>query len=704
MRKKPTPEFLKAIERSMRPGVKRLEKWVRGEKKPLQQAAKTFAPHRDSLIPAPDVSGHTDLADNAPAPAPAAAADAAITLRAQETLLMSFRGTEALQFAWPTLLGFAAMQNQTFESLVSFNQPVPTGWECSGSIGPALRQDGPALVDVAFSDQNTLRLFLDVEKTLTGAKGVRFFQSITTPTQAQPSLKTVGESGLATSGIVHIEATLFNPLLPVLVTLLDGDGYTISTGLIAFPSLARGGLHYGEARASAPQPDPAQAFLSYDHARFQERLRAQPAIDTYVVNPEGGLRSEPIFSEILAEWLQTVFQKTVHIAPLEQETGTVLYLPYDAIPTIAALTARALPKTAGHPAYVICNRDDHLPYSVVTLPKDQTDLAGLQPKDSPDLLTLSTPAGAPAGDIQTSPAILGLRFFDMSQTHEASLIFPHAPDNKEDIFPQLQSEPQIICQISVSRQSATLDLLATLARQSCAKRMLLLVAPAGNGLCETLEPVLDSFPGGWKMLPAGADIFDATSQPAADLLAGYAEDTVVMQLSEDCLLHDPRVVDCLGKLACAEGVAMAGCVEMAELPSRRGAVLSVENSGYFPTHVSLVGAPTLVFSEVDTIRALPNCTYPVVAPPEDAFALQLKTLREVQTTLPQLHCQGQPALALGLALTATGRRCVCTSAVSTLRVGPPFYREAMDPLTLAQWPVSNWQEILSQVTLVRRVS
>jgi hypothetical protein len=711
LRKKPTPEFLKAIERSLRPSVKRLERWARGDKSSSVSLGKSTLSHKQSGLSHMNalIQGPSDLELVAPpGPAPIAPAEADITIRSEDRVLLAFRREDALNFVWPTLSGFARLQNQAPTDLFPTDPSRLSEPDAKGRIGGALRTDGPTLMDISFSDQSTLQLMLDTHGTPFEPHGIRFFQSVTSPIKDTPALQVVGESGLRSGGTFSVEARLLNPLLPVLVTLLDADGYSVSTGIIAFPSLARGALHYGEARTLAPCPDPAQAFLSYDHARFQERLQRQPAVCALVVDPENGLKSEPIFSDNMEEWLGAVFGHTLHFKTAGDETGATLFLPYDAIPTIAALTAASLP-VAAHgsyvlPAYVVCNRDDNSPYSVVSWPQDQANLQKLQPKDSTRPPVLQH--GPQQDDMPTSagPNVLSLRFCDLAKTHHASLVFPHAPDNPAPIFPSLSPTSDVLCQIKVSNLASVQELLETLSRQTWASRMRLLIAPTREGMAAQLESDLSAFPGTWEILPPQADVFQGQHPDDLACLKGLSDDTCIMNLSEQTLLHDVRVVETLCALISSDGVAMSGCVSLTELPSRRGFVLSVENSGYFPTQVSLVGAPTFVFSELDTITALPNATYPVVAPPEEAFAVHLGALRKAHTAMPLLRCPGQPALAIGLALTALEQRCMCTSAVSTLRVGPPAYREAMDPVTLADWPVSEWQDILSRVTLVQKVA
>ena len=202
----------------------------------------------------------------------------------------------------------------------------------------------------------------------------------------------------------------------------------------------------------------------------------------------------------------------------------------------------------------------------------------------------------------------------------------------------------------------------------------------------------------------GWDPFRARGVEGPDAFAGLPSDAVLVKLSQGVVLHDPRTVELLVSLAQIDSVGMAGCVSLAEMPARRGSIVSVENGGYFPTHVSLAGGPTLVFSAMDTLDLLPNATYPVVAPPEEIFAVRVSVLREAHRADPLLPGGAQPALQTGLVLTALGRTCLCTSAVRALTLSPPAYREAMDPVTLAQLPVGRWQDILSRVTLIQLVA
>ena len=190
----------------------------------------------------------------------------------------------------------------------------------------------------------------------------------------------IGE-GLIEADLDTLDARLINPLFPLLFIFAEPMGNVLGWQMLAFPSLARGGLHYAELVAlAAPVHDgTGELSISAVSDRLAGRLinlrkaDKRPLVSTVAVDLNGADGTGPMFQPEVHAWLESVIQVRVqsrdevdgrarqHLAnavtctPAKERKsgGAILVLAGDMVPSISVLAEeRGGPAKGGAPASV----------------------------------------------------------------------------------------------------------------------------------------------------------------------------------------------------------------------------------------------------------------------------------------------------------------------------------------------------------------
>ncbi|MBP1805036.1 hypothetical protein [Rubellimicrobium aerolatum] len=570
------------------------------------------------------------------------------------------------------------------------------------------------LGDLWFSSSHGLVLSFDDPDGPGKGAAVRLFQI---DPRLGDAVVQVGGQALAPQGPTFVEAVLRNPLMPLLVEVSDAGGATRELALLAFPSLARGGLHAAELAALAEGDGGMDTVWAYAAARLAERLAAGPSgqLGRLAVTIEGATGAEAIFSAEVGAWLRLFglapepaqgaqpqdLSRLRAMLPSADDgagaaQGPMLVLPADAIPTVAALT-RPLDAVGGEGAtlapFVVAERVSNRPLWSVAPPRDaMEDLAGLQPGAwHPPLLAGGEGLGLPLAVVQRDTR---------AQSH-VELLLPSSPDR-----PALSAPPgpgpvsgAVTCVLVVTEVAAARTFLETLAGQ--AERPDLRVAlVAGAREAEALDETLH------RLFPAAHRRLDGGRLPDAARLLDVSEGRPLLLAEDRVLLHDPRTLATLRAMLAGGRVASAACVALHEEVGRKGTTLRPESGGFFPSRIGFVGGPHLVFDQPDVLGALPRATYPVAA---NAFAATLVEPWALEAALPRLAAWSGPAgapldpLAFGLATVAEGWRHLCTSTVRVATTRPRRRADRTDPALLRAVAPARWEDLLARVTVAREL-
>lgn len=572
-----------------------------------------------------------------------------------------------------------------FERLTGIDPTPQLDVTVSGDDGGALPD---AIEDVWFASDTELRFRVASGKSDTQ---MRFYQA----DRAAGTLVEIGAVALTGEGPLFGDATTRNPFLPILIVVSDG-----TAGLLPFPSLCRGGAHYGELRVLAQWPSYMTGLRQVSRSLADEFVgwpdAPEFAIGMLKVDAREATGAERIFSAAFKHWLNEIFALDLTLtqtddAPsdkvrehLERRArsegparnavpGLCLTVPADALPAIGALVSRrlGLPEEAATASgsYVIADADTGIPRCSVSMPPLNGFLVPLQPANASIPFPLLSRENGANGECKAAGVPLAIRFLSQSSTHEASLLFPSAPA-AQVLERTLSEEEKGRARISVLVGGEPSAFLASLSRQTMAAQ------------CEFVATTG----------PSNAEINEAAARSAGDYLL-LAEGAVA--------LHDPRTLETLLLLAQNAQVASASCVIVRETRFEKGSVLTSRSGGLHPTAVSLSGAPSLVFKEIDSLSPFPRATYPVAG---NTFRLVL-IRAEVWKHLGGLDARNFPAanhdVDFALRAIKAGYVHLCTSAITASDLGDAQAREQSDLLSLAYLPAHRWQDVFASCAVVR---
>ena len=537
------------------------------------------------------------------------------------------------------------------------------------------------------------------------------------------------------------DVPLSNPFFPILI-VRSGTGQRLAdAAILPFPSLCRGGVHYGELRALGEWPDYVAGLRRMSLSLVREFFgwsNAHHAIARLKVDLRGAIGTERIFAPALQDWLCGV----LHVKPafIEQGEGfspdaslrsklgalpriadavaareahgsADLTIPADSIPTIAALVSRRLqiPEQGERAIGGMIVGDDatNAPRSIVSFPPLGNSLLALQPAGAGlPFPVLSSSAGVPAEDYHRRASLpLAIRFPNTVGLDASAVLFPSAPTTNALVRSLDQSERSGIAIDAIVNLEASYDALAlyltSIANQTIADRVnVLAITPAELSGLERIKQLLA------EKFPARHVIVEAGGPPSARLnrAAERATGSHVLFAEDSVYLHDPRTLETLCLLATAERTASASCVLVREKLQGKNGVVQFHSGGLFPVGVSLAHSPHLIFREIETSVAIPSATYPVIA---NSFRLVL-VRKAAWRTVGGLDAAAFPAanydLDFGLRAAGAGLVHLCTAAVAASSFGDAVIRDRVDVLSLAYLAQQQWWDLLEASTIIRELA
>ena len=630
----------------------------------------------------------------------------------------------------------------------------PAAWPVDGFPHGDVQPDLAALgiVDVWHTSDATLRFRIERPAALDGEEQPPFVLRCYQFDLQSSSLGLGGETLVVGAEPSFADVALADPLSPLLIVATDAAGVMTGTALLPFPSLGRGGWHHGELAALGSRGEymsNLQASSAALLAEFLNAGNAAPALSVgrIAIDLQGATGAEKIFSPEALGWLRKVMAVGWQGAPsaghggdpsamayladalsvadepadvvvagrveARAAAGRTLHLPADSLPTISALVSRALQPAADAQAavgtYVLAHPTTGKALSVVTLPAIAGGLLALQPQDHPlgfpVLHSETEPGSTPASFGSAGPIPLALSFREPSRNRPATLLSPLAPDLAGPLLRRpLSDEERTQATVSVllavnSVDDALANFVQSLSRQTLAAAVDI-VAAVGPSIGEgraALEALLaEAFPERHVLIEVADAKRDAQLQAAAALARGRR----MLIADPACVMHDPRTLETLYLLGLDDKVATASCVLVREETFKKGSEVRFHSGGFYPSHVSLLGAPHLVFTEPYTLTAFPAATYPVVG---NSFRLALVNsavwaeLDGIDTGTFAHHRQD---LDFCVRAQLAGYRHLCTAAVSASCLHDGRTEQFVDSHALRQIAPQRWQALLDGVTLL----
>jgi len=519
------------------------------------------------------------------------------------------------------------------------------------------------------------------------------------------------EETVATVGVL-------NPLLPILFVGREAGGELVFTDLLPFPSLVRGGLHEAEAAAVGEHGGTLEDLCRLSDAYVAEAVGwgeegSSSAVGEIEVDLRWATGSEAIFDPAVGTWLSEVFKiglvgghEEARVSRdlgdrsfVEHARGQLsrkavvgarigrgrLRLPSRGIPTVGAVVSRRLSAGPGPGPYIV--QDEAFPHRryLVGLPEGvPASLYGGPLSEGPRLEALPGEASGASGDDQQPVAIV---FQDLEAKEEALRVFPVPKDQAEIVPGGSSGKVSVVVPLLEGRTDIDL-LLETVSGQVTGEESELILAVANSpsgGLSQLRSGLEQVLPGRGRVV----EVAEALNRSEAlNRAASQASGEVLLFLEASVILHDPRTVETLGRLAGREGVGTVGCMQ---LRSRRGAdgVARFGSAGYFPSRVDFAMAPHLGVSELDCSEVLGRSVYPVVANGPHCLAVSASGWREVGGLSGRLP-NSLAEIDLAVRLAQRGRVSLCTTLVSVFSDapdGPRPFTDLLAPANLSLWRI-----------------
>ena len=558
----------------------------------------------------------------------------------------------------------------------------------------------------------------DSESALTlrmsnGFSGVaRVFQA-----DGEGALHCVAEAVPAGGEADCIEVGIVDPLAPLLVVLAGRDGALVDSAVVPFPSLLRGGLHYGELAVLETAPGSMATLAEYSQMLVLEWLGWDKgpesfAIGRIAIDMRGASGTEPIFRPGLAASMARHFgvavsahegsfapERSQLVAMLEgagpagtgrDGAAAALVLPSDAVPSIYALVARRMPHDRSLSRFAVVDAATLRPQADVSLPFDE-GLALFQHADMP----AHAPYVLSAGDRESGD---GAPVFPLAVRHynrlawQADPLIPVSPDRAMPGEAGKGIDKTITVIVEAGQEPEGIaHCLAALENQIGA---------------EALDVILVGWPDDVPLPPCelpvrSIDCRELTLAGRLNAASQLSEAERLMFLAPGVLLSDPRTAATLSRLADHPGTASVACALVTELNDDGEA--RVHSAGYYPTRVSLHGEPVFDFDQIDIARAMPAATFPVVANHAKCVLHDAAIFRSLGGFDAQRFPMAMHDLDLGFRALAAGHANLCTTLVRAAVEDAAPGADFPDPLAHRSVRPAHWQSLLERVTAIREL-
>ena len=581
------------------------------------------------------------------------------------------------------------------EFRIGDGSPEPIGE--SPSLGATLLDFGVAakIADVWFATDRLLRIRWSSAQRAGSVWRGRQFEP------GAKRLAAVADAGVGTADIGLVDVALLNPFLPLLLIETGPEDLIDSAVLLPFPSLCRGGAHYGElcsiGRGENTFGDLAAMSQDLLAALLRGRRGSLFRVAELEVDVRAATGAEPIFSLDVADWLASVigvelkpcnldgienpavrafFEKRLSRTSPSTVGGPrsgacILSLPADALPTIDALAAPSGATEAGMVgSFLVARKTAAAPRARISMPPLDASLLDLQPRRGAvafPMLRLARDGGqSGTGEPVQAFAPVAMRYVDgepAGERQKASLLMPVGPGVP---CPLLGAEipPGATISVLARMTSQTGDgfrhLIESLALQSCANRVEVVAVGdwsdpwARNAAAAVIH----------RWFPERSRLVDrnggAGESGALDSAAAQAEAEFLLVVDTDLILHDPRTLETLTAMAARDVAASAGCMIVRPGFFKNEPEVVVQSAGYFGD--ARAGSDRYLVAEIDVYDSLRMATYPVAA---NSSSLQMWRAKTVETLGGFKH-EGAVEDCGDLASRAldAGRVHWCTSVVS----------------------------------------
>ncbi len=491
------------------------------------------------------------------------------------------------------------------------------------------------LSDVWFVNSRMLRLRFEPDQTIDAQfRILRCFQR--DPRNLQ-KLRLVAEQPVATDIPTFADVVLMNPYFPLLMSISAEHGELLALAMMPFPSLCRGGVHFGELLAWGGNTPYRQALDEFGGKLLEAALKRADglALQRIEVDLDGATGTERIFEPALRAWLRDIVGTSIGAGNIpadmpddvrEYLTAAItsecdvagpdkekllLRVPPDAVPSLRSITGGIDLRLDGGSvpaAFVLASTLDSTPAWLVTPPLATVCQASILsfPMFEVPVVQITHPAQSGA-DLPIAQAVAAIRFRHLASPDDAQLLAPSLSEaNSGDL-------DETISPISVVHSfSGDLDVLAallqSLALQSIGSKLDVLVA-GSEADAQIVTPLLSRlFSGRGRFVPCPPDETQGARLARA---AAAAEGDLLLFIADAVLFHDGRTVAHLASLIGNAKVASATCMLVGPQKSQKGTKLGLISSGHIPFFEHSGQTTPVRYEDGEVLLTLPAGTWPV---------------------------------------------------------------------------------------------
>ena len=605
-----------------------------------------------------------------------------------------------------------------------------------------------AFADIWFANDRDLRFrFSTLPSDGVHPHIIRFFQY--NPSR-RGALQMLAESVLWEDGMDFVDVALWNPYMPLLISVTTSMGRLKSISVLPFPSLCRGGVHYGELCAvgtGASYVDDLRVISKSLLGEMLGGITTSPnfSVARIGIELQGATGAERIFSREIREWLSAIMH--INVAPVNHpaisdakmytyleevlassppvaskntegqiasrdETGRFeLTLAADTIPSIHALVSCRIGIPVGRQcavgSFVVTDDKTAKPKWMVKVPPMGGELVALQPVGSGTCYPVLTRLLQEEVDDETGETAdfpLTVRFRDTGEPHEARLVMPVAPEAPGALLRRgLDDTLQDFTTISVllpfygRTKAADAALLESLQCQTLADRInVVAIADASHDEVRAEEEILQRFfPRRYLFI---RDEEELCENARINLAASRATGKFLLFACEDIILHDPRTLECLCVVADHDRAASASCILIKETVVENSRKVVFHSGGIFP---SSPAGTELIYSEPDCYNFFPVATYPVAGNSSALFMARADVWRKMKGFDAIAFPDDRGDIDYGFRAEADGFFHLCTSVVSVgihkREASIGLYVDAEPPRSLSG---GDYQKIASSACFV----
>ncbi|MBW6423199.1 hypothetical protein KX729_17210 [Rhizobium sp. XQZ8] len=500
------------------------------------------------------------------------------------------------------------------------------------------------LGDIWFVDRETLRL-----RMLPKNGGEATFQ-IVRCYQRDPahenSVRQLMEQPVASDTTTFVDVKLANPYLPLLMSVCEQGGELVELVILPFPSLCRGGPHYGELLATTGKKPYLGVLCEVGGMLLQSALHRQPSarLTELKIDLRPATGTERIFAPDLLYWLKSVLGLKLvasHLPSAENDTvrnyilaslgvepgvaahvlgegGKALRLSVDAIPTVEALMSNwGFGAAIVESGFVMASIHDNMPKWLFRPPERPCGAVNSMEAGAlfPELELLDSSALG-TENVQPRTAVSAIRFCRFGPIDEVSLVYPtmstDAIESAGSTAVEAAAVPTTTALLNASADAiAAIACLEAIALQLGVQGLKVLVA---GDLADA--PLIENhlqrlFPGAGRFIVAEEG---ESNNAVLNRLAAMVESELLLIMAAPILLHEPRSIQKLASLMVSADVASASCFLIGERQSNKNLVkLAPVFAGWFG-EIGADGQISSIISALEeTLPLLPPARWPVAS-------------------------------------------------------------------------------------------